>query len=273
MVDDELSSAPRAYADRHLSAGVKPLLVLSKIREILDTFTLARPMLTLGEIRARTGIPASTVQRLVSNLVAAGFLDRDDDRYGIGLDFAYWASAATQRLSLVDVVTPVLKRLRDETGETASMFQAERLFRVCVAMAETRHAIRRELHIGKILPLHAGSSGRVLMAWDDDLAARALAEPLERLTDATITDPAVLREELQRIRAQGFAVTRDEQDDGAIGISAPVFGSSDVVIGAVSLSGPTSRISDDQCAAWADLVVAAADQATRLLGGRFTAPQ
>jgi DNA-binding IclR family transcriptional regulator len=245
--------------------------VLSKIRGILDAFTLAEPALTLGEIRARTGFPTSTVQRLVANLVAAGFLDREDDRYGIGVDFAYWASAATQRLDLVDVVTPVLKRLRDETGETASLFRAERTFRVCVAMAETRHGIRRELHVGKILPLHAGSSGKVLMAWDDDLADRALAAPLDRLTDDTITDPAALRTELAEIRERGFAITRDEQESGAIGISAPVFDGAHAVIGALGLSGPTSRIADAQVAAWADEVVAAADQTTRLLGGRFTA--
>jgi DNA-binding IclR family transcriptional regulator len=267
---DELPTA-RPRSDRQLSPGVKPLLVLSKIRGILDAFTLAEPALTLGEIRARTGFPTSTVQRLVANLVAAGFLDRDDDRYGIGVDVAYWASAATQRLDLVDVVTPVLKRLRDETGETASLFRAERTFRVCVAMAETRHGIRRELHVGKILPLHAGSSGKVLMAWDDDLAVRALGQPLDRLTDATITDPALLRRELDEIRRQGYAITRDEQEVGAIGISAPVFDAAHAVIAAIGLSGPTSRITDAQCAAWADEVVSAADQATRLLGGRFAA--
>lgn len=257
--------------DRQLSPGVKPLLVLSKIREILDAFTLAEPSLTLAEVRTKTALPTSTAQRLVANLVASGFLDREDDRYSIGVDFAYWASAATQRLDLVDIVTPVLKRLRDETGETASLFRAERTFRVCVAMAETRHGIRRELHVGKLLPLYAGSSGKVLMAWDGGLADRALAEPLERLTDATITDPAALRAELAGIRERGFAVTRDEQESGAIGISAPVFDGSRAVIGAIGLSGPTSRISDAQCEEWADEVVAAADQTTRLLGGRFTA--
>jgi DNA-binding IclR family transcriptional regulator len=270
-MSEDTVTAPRPRTDRQLSPGVKPLLVLGKIRGILDVFTLAEPALTLGEIRSRTGFPTSTVQRLVANLVAAGFLDREDDRYGIGVDVAYWASAATSRLDLVDVVTPVLKRLRDETGETASLFRAERTFRVCVAMAETRHGIRRELHVGKILPLHAGSSGKVLMAWNDTLTARALEQPLDRLTDATITDVAALRAELARVREQGFSITRDEQETGAIGISAPIFDATRSVIGAIGLSGPTSRISDEQCAAWADEVVAVADQATRLLGGRFTA--
>ena len=63
-------------------AGAGPLLVLVKISEILDAFTLDRPALTIGEIRAATGFPASTVQRLVTNLVALGFLDRQGDSSG-----------------------------------------------------------------------------------------------------------------------------------------------------------------------------------------------
>lgn len=254
---------------RRLSPGVKPLLVLSKIRGILDSFTLAEPALTLSEIRARTGYPTSTVQRLVANLVAEEFLDREADRFRLGVNFAYWAAAATQQLDMLDVVAPILKKVRDETGETTSLFRVERTFRVCVAMAETRHAIRREMHVGKILPLHAGSSGKVLMAWDDALAARVAAEPLEKLTPATVTEPAALLEELKEVRRTGYSVSRDERDDGAAGVSAPVFSVSGEVIGALGISGPGSRISEAQCHAWAENLVAAAQQVTRLLSGRF----
>ncbi|MBB5167553.1 helix-turn-helix domain-containing protein [Mycobacterium sp. AZCC_0083] len=84
------ASSPRP---RQLSPGIKPLLVLSKISGILDAFSLARPVLTLSELRYATGFPTSTVQRLVANLVAEGFLERDEDRYRIGAKMAYWAEA------------------------------------------------------------------------------------------------------------------------------------------------------------------------------------
>jgi len=254
-------------AERKLSSGIKPLLVLSKIRGILDAFTLARPELTLAELRAATGFPTSTVQRLVANLVAEGFLDRDGDRYTIGVNFAYWAAAAARRLDLVQVVTPILTRLRDETGETTSLFRVERGFRVCVATAETRRALRRELHVGKLLPLHAGSSAKVLLAGDSELEERILSGPLERFTKATVTDARVLREQIDEARRNGYAISRDEQDDGAAGVSVPVHGA-DALLGALSVSGPGSRITDEMCLDWVDSLVQAAEEITRLTGGR-----
>ena len=64
----------------------------------------------------------------------------------------------------MSVVNPVLKEIRDKTGETASFFKVEQGFRVCIAVAETRHALRRDMYIGKIIPLYAGSASRVLLA-------------------------------------------------------------------------------------------------------------
>lgn len=147
-----------------------PLLVLGKITEILNAFTLRQPSLTLRDIQQATGIPSSTVQRLVTNLVAHGFLDRTDDRFRIGVKMAYWAAAAARELDVLDVVNPVLKDLRDLTGETACFFRAEGELRVCIAIAETRHALRREMAVGRIAPVTVGAPGRVLLAWDPALS-------------------------------------------------------------------------------------------------------
>ncbi|WP_422935713.1 IclR family transcriptional regulator [Sinomonas sp. P47F7] len=269
--DDEGGTEPPARRDgaRELSGGVKPLLVLGKIRGILDSFTLSRPALTLSEIRAATGYPTSTVQRLVANLVAEEFLDREGDRVRIGVKFAYWAAPATRGLDELEIVKPVLEGLRDATGETVTLFRLEEGFRVCVAMAETRHGLRREMHVGKILPLHAGSAGRVIMAWNPEAAATALSTTLERLTEHTITDPAKLRADVDQTRRDGYAMTSDERDEGATGLAAPVFDSMGDLMGALGISGPSLRVTPEKCRAWIDPLVAAAEQATRLIGGRL----
>ena len=171
------------------SAKQQPLLVLGKITEILDAFSLSRPSMTLGEIQQATGLPASTVQRLVSNMVAQGLLDRVGDQIRIGARMAYWAATAVKDLDVLSVVNPVLKEIRDKTGETACFFKVEQNFRVCVAIAETRHALRRDMYVGKVIPLHAGSASRVLLAWNPELAEKILASPLEPLTDGTVTSP------------------------------------------------------------------------------------
>jgi DNA-binding IclR family transcriptional regulator len=254
---------------RKLSTGIKPLLVLGKIRGILDAFSLTRPLLTLSEIRSSTGYPTSTVQRLVANLVAEEFLDRDGDKFRIGVNLAYWASAATRGLDQLDVIRPVLNALRDTTGETTSVFRLEGTHRVCVAMAETRHSLRRELHVGKIAPLHAGSAGRVLLAWNPAVAEAAMAATLERLTEHTITDPVRLRAELDQTRRDGYSVTSDERDEGATGLAAPIFDSMGELMGALSVSGPSIRVTAAKWPEWVDPLAGAAEEATRLIGGRL----
>lgn len=247
----------------------QPLLVLGKIGEILDAFSLDRPSLTLGEIRERTGFPTSTVQRLVTNMVALGFLDRQGDQVRVGVKMAYWAAPAVKGVDVLDLIVPVLKQLRDETGETASFFRAEQGHRVCVALAETAHSLRREMHVGKIMPLHAGSAGRVLLAWDESLARTVLAQPLGPITDSTITSADELAAVIRQTRADGYAITIGEREQGASGLSVPVFKANGELAGCLTISGPTIRMPLDRCLDWLDLLVESAEQSTRLLGGRF----
>lgn len=255
------STAPKATGST--------LLVLGKITAILDAFTLTRPVLTLGDIRGATNLPMSTVQRLVANLVGQGFLDREGEGYRIGLKMAYWAAPATRGKAMLDVVSPLLADLRDTLGETACFFTAEQNHRVCVAMAETRHALRREMHVGKILPLHAGSASRVLLAWDPDLLQALLRTPLESITDFTITEAQALQDAVTRTRTDGFAITTGERESGASGLSAPVFDASAAVLGAVAISGPTFRMPEEVCRQWVEPLLQAAERMTRMVGGRF----
>jgi DNA-binding IclR family transcriptional regulator len=257
---------------RALPRGIRPLLVLAKIREVLEAFTVDRPELTLPEIRRATGLPASTCQRIVANLVAEGFLDRLADKYRIGLSLAFWAAPSSTGLDLVHLLMPIVRELRDETGETACLFRREGGFRVCVAMAETHHAVRREMHVGKIMPLHAGSASRVLLAWDAEAAAAVLGGPLTRFTDFTVTDAELLRIALQQTRAQGFASTAEERDAGAASVSAPVFDAQAKLITAIGIAGPTQRLTPQRCHDWTPAVLDAARRATRMLGGRYPNP-
>ncbi|MDQ0079270.1 IclR family transcriptional regulator [Arthrobacter oryzae] len=245
------------------------LLVLAKISSILDAFSLSRPVLSLSDIREATGMPNSTVQRLVTNLTSQGFLDREEDAYRIGMRMAFWAAPATRGMEVLDVLSPALKALRDTTGETTCFFKAEQHYRVCVAIAETRHALRREMHLGKLLPLHAGSAGRVLLAWDEDLMDAVLRDPLESITESTITSSEDLVTAVKTTRRDGFAITVGEREDGASGLSAPVFDSAAGLVGALTISGPTLRMPLETCEAWVEPLLATAEHMTRLIGGRF----
>lgn len=248
-----------------------PLLVLKKITAILDAFSLLRPELTLAEIRAETGLPHSTVQRLVTNLVQEGMLDRRDDHYRIGIRMTHWAAPARQGLDFLELLTPVLRRLRDELGETVCIFRESQGSRVCVALAETRRLLRRAVEVGDLMPLHAGSAGRVLLAWKPELAEKVYESGLRSMTEQTITDAASLDAAVAKTRADGFAITTGERVSGASGLSAPIFGPRGELYGALTVMGPAMRMPYDVCASWIEPVVAAAAEATRLIGGTLPA--
>jgi DNA-binding IclR family transcriptional regulator len=250
------------------SSASAPLLVLRKISDILDAFSLRRPELTLTDIREATGLPTSTVQRLVGNLVANGFLDRTGDRYRVGLKMSFWAAPATQDLDRLEILKPVLTDLRDRLGETTCFFESSMHYRVCVAMAETHHMLRREMKVGRVLPLHAGSAGRVLLAWTEGLMHDVFTKSLDQLTESTITDRKALEDAVSQTRQDGYAITTGERQSGASGLSAPVFDSQGDLVGAVTVMGPTLRMPLEVCEQWVEDLLAAAEQITRMLGGR-----
>ncbi len=251
------------------SPGVAPLLVLKKITAILSTFSLPMPELGLADIRAATGIPHSTVQRLVANMVQEGLLDRHGDRYRVGLKVAHWAAPATTGLDYLEIVRPVLQRLRDQLAETVCIFRESGNQRVCVAMAETRHVLRCAVEVGSISPLYVGSAGRVILAWNQSLADEIYASGLDALTEATITSPEALKKAVTQTRADGFAITAGERVTSASGLSAPIFGPHAELFGALTVMGPSVRMPREVCESFVEPVLAAADEATRLRSGRI----
>ncbi|RZL73272.1 MAG: IclR family transcriptional regulator [Rhodococcus sp. (in: high G+C Gram-positive bacteria)] len=246
----------------------QPLLVLGKIAEILDAFSPVMPVMTVSQLQQTTGLPVSTVHRLVSNMIVQGLLDRSGSEVRVGARMAYWAAIATTNLDVLAVVQPVLEELREITGEAASFFQCEQEFRVCVALAQTRRSLRREMHVGKILPLTVGSAGRVLLAYNRPLLERVLGRPLQSFTASTVTDPADFRKLVEQVRTDGYVVTEGERDDAGSGLSAPVFDATAEIVGAVTISGPTLRMPRERCQEWVDVLVPRAERITRTLGGR-----
>ncbi|WP_221584861.1 IclR family transcriptional regulator [Microbacterium sp. G2-8] len=247
----------------------QPLLVLAKITAILDAFTLAQPVRSASEIREITGMPGSTTHRLLANLVDHGFLERVGEQYRIGVKMAYWAGPATRALDFVEALAPQLQALRDETGETACFFREEQGARVCTGVAETRHGLKQEMYVGRIQPVHVGSSGRVILAWSDDLLDEITSHgDLPALTGATITDPEVLRRAVEQTRVSGYAITVGERLEAASGLAAPVFDQHAALVGALTVMGPTLRMPREVCEQMVDAVVTAADALTAVFGGR-----
>jgi IclR family transcriptional regulator, acetate operon repressor len=250
------------------SGSGAPVLVLRKITDILSSFTIEQPELTLQEITRVTGLPSSTCQRLVQNLVAEGYLDRDDDTYRIGLGLVRFAAPGTFGLDLVRLTRPVLQKLRDETGETACLYMRDGAFRTVVALAESRHPVVRLFVVGMVMPVHAGSAGKVFMAWDPLARQDAVGHGLSRLTPNTVVDIDELTGQLAAIREDGYAASFEERDLGASSISAPVFGFTGDLAAVIGIGAPIQRLDRADTARLAPAVTSAAAQASHRLGHR-----
>jgi IclR family transcriptional regulator, acetate operon repressor len=256
----------KAQDAREQIDGVSRILVLAKTRAILDAFTPQDPELSIPELTVLTGLPASTCFRIVRNLAHDGMLERVGDRYRIGLAIVRWASSALESRSLVLAAEPTLAWLRDTTGESALLSVREGPFAVLVALASSRHAIVRQLHVGEYSPLNAGSRGKVILAFDPDALRAIEGVELTAFTSNTITDSKKLLADVERVRRTGYAASAEERNVGAAGVHAPVFDQRGRLAGAVGLTGPVSRMGPDFAEDYAALVLEAADRIAQRLG-------
>lgn len=243
-----------------------PTLVLRKVADILNCFSIDAPEPTLQEITRMTGLPSSTCQRLVQNMVREGFLDRDGDHYRVGLGLVRWAAAGTVGLDIVRLVKPVLQELRDLTGETACFYVRDGAFRTIVAVAETRHVVIRPFIVGQVMPLHAGAPGKVFLAFDPAAPTALENSDLVKFTEYTPGSFAEIDAQVARTREQGFCAAFGERHEGVGSISAPVFDHQGRLAGALGLGFPTQRVTEDDVPRLAPLVMEAARTASAALG-------
>jgi DNA-binding IclR family transcriptional regulator len=243
--------------------------VLSKVTTILDCFSIERPEPTLQDIIRATGLPSSTCQRLVQSMLHEGFLDRDGDRYRIGIGLVRWATPGTFGLDIVRLIKPVLQQLRDHTGETASLYIRDGAYRTIVAVAETRHVVMRPFMVGMVMPIHAGAPGKIFLAYDSEAWSdldTAESARLERFTDSTPEDIARLKEQTEQARKQGYYAAFGERHDDVGSISAPVFDHTGRLVAALGLGFPTQRVTAKDVPRLGPVVAQAAADASRSLG-------
>lgn len=198
------------------------------------------------EMAAELDVHKSTAFRLVMALESRRLVEQVADRgkYRLGFGIVRLAGATTARLDLPRESRPVCERLAAEFDEAVNVAVLDTGAATNVTQEHGSAAVSAHNWVGQRTPLHATSSGKVLLAWavtDDELGA-LLSGPLERFTESTITDPKALRAELARVREQGWASTAEELEIGLNAVAAPIRGGDGRVIAAVSVSGPSYRL-------------------------------
>jgi DNA-binding IclR family transcriptional regulator len=241
--------------------------VLEKALRMLDLFTTENPSWSVTEIARELDLPIPTAHRILRMLESRSYVMKSRSRYCLGLGALELGRRAVASVDLRMRLGPVLRRLARETEETAllTVYHEARRGSLCVDRIETTHSLRLSIDIGRVTPIHAGASAKALLAFlDTPVIEDLLAHPLERLAPGTITDPERLRADLSEIRERGWALSQEENNLGAWGISAPVKFNGRV-IAAIGFAGPMARHSDAAVRKLSRLVLRAARDAQALL--------
>lgn len=237
--------------------------------EVLECFSLERPAWSLAELSARLDLPKSTLHRFLVGLERNGLTRRggEDSKWRLGHRLVVWGSRAAATTGIRQVAAPVMRELAEMTRETVLLTEYHDGDVICMDKIETSHSVRIALDVGSRRAPHAGASSKVLMAYlPEDEIARIMDKGLPRYCERTITEPVILRGELERIRQCGYALSYEETDCGAWGIATPVRDWSGAVVAAVGLAGPTMRYSEDAARRYVTLCCDAADAISRMLG-------
>ena len=221
---------------------------MSRVQSIERAFavlsTLADGPIGVTEVAERARLPKSTAARLLASLAREGVVEQvpGDTRYRLGGRLATLAAGVLPTRSLARLARPSLVELSTEVGEAAGLSVPDGDLVHYVEQVDTPNPVSVRDWTGSRLPMHAVSSGQLLLAFRPVAAlARYLERPLERFTELTIVDPDALRERLREIRRDGFAWAREEFDRGISSVAAPIADASGEVVAAVHLHGPSYR--------------------------------
>lgn len=194
----------------------------SKVLAILGAFDAGHQQLTLTDLARRSGVPLSTVHRLVGELEEWQALSRaPDGRLRIGLRL--WELGQLAPAKLQDLAHPWLQELFASTGENVHLAVRDGLEVLYVDKVAGRRAVPIVSRTGGRLPMHPTGVGKALLAFEPDWFVRSyLDRVLERPTPHTITEPGRLARELATVRAQGYALTYEEMTLGSCSAAAPI---------------------------------------------------
>jgi IclR family acetate operon transcriptional repressor len=234
-----LAGTQGASADRD---GREAKSMLARALDVLDVFDSAHSELRLTQIARRAGLPLSTAHRIVGELVAWGGLERNENRYRIGLRIFELGTIAPSWEQRRNAALPYMQDLYEATHESIHLATLDGT-EIVYLLKISGHQPTAPTRTGGRSPAHCTSLGKVMLAFSPEPAQEIVLESaLEPVTPHTIVDADDFRRELADIRQKGVAFDRQESASGLGGVAAPIFGPEGSQVGAVSVSAPYRRI-------------------------------
>jgi DNA-binding IclR family transcriptional regulator len=214
---------------------------IGRAAELLKAFRAGDGTLSAAALVRRTGLPKSTVHRMLRELVRVGLLEQAGHDFRLGLLLFELGQLAPRQRELHEAARPHMAALHGATQHNVGLAVVLEHEVVYVDLLRGKDGSRLPQRTGSRWPAHASCSGKAVLAFADG-ADGIPGGDLRRLTDRTITDVRELADELRRVRRRGVAFDRCESFPNVVGVAAPVTGPGDEVVGALSMSGLVGRI-------------------------------
>ena len=249
-----------------------PVGVVTKVLRILETLHDSPAGLQLKDLAEKTAIHKSTAYRVLAHLEHEGYVFRDSaGAYAIGVRLARLGSGTSYQTTVRKIGRPVLEELARITGETVSLAVLEGREVLYLDVMESAHTFRQVSQIGTRHPLYCTALGKAMLAFYPEEEQDYLISGIsfERFTTHTIACAANLRKELTLIRQRGYSLDNEEVYLGSRCIGAAIFDEADRVAAALSVSGPTTRLTRERVPTFAAAARQAAAAVSRsLVAGR-----
>src|SRR5229473_3176798 len=262
---------PKSHADNDPDPRDGGVQSVDRALSIIETLAEDDEGYRLSDLAVRTGLSPSTVHRLLATLEKRRFVqfDRYESKWHVGAQsFAVGATFARRR-NFVAQAMPYLRKLRDQTRETANLAVVDDEAIIVLTRMESREIMRSLTKVGGRVAMVASGVGKAVLATysDDDVSAIIRRQGMPRLTEKSIVRPSDLFKELAKVRRDGYAIDDEEACMGLRCIAAVVYSDCSEPLAAISVSGMTSRVTDDRLPALGRTVREVAAELTAALGG------
>jgi DNA-binding IclR family transcriptional regulator len=225
------------------------------------------------ELSERVELNKTTVHRLLGTLVELGYVKQNEDtlQYGLSSKFLSFSESVVRQLDIISLAKPHLRALSQKTHETIHLVSLEGHQAVYIDKLESTESIRMYSYVGKHIPLYCTAVGKIFLAHSDQLDFDAYYETEKAsilpLTEKTIVTPEGLKEEINLVRDQGYAVDDEENEPNTFCVSAPIYDHLGKVRYAISVSAPKFRVVDKDFEAYVAMVKETANLISREIGG------
>ena len=238
---------------------------------LLKAFSINDKELGISELAKRLGVAKSTVHRLTSALLDEGLLQQNPEngRYRLGIGLFTLGSLVRARLDVTTESKHILNELREKTKENVRLAVLERENAVFLHDFESPQTLRLRSETGQLKPAYCTAEGICLLSGlREEELDRFMTYPRRQRTEKTLTDEEDLREQVDLVKHQGYAIEDEQCDLGTRCIAAPIYNGEGRIVAALGVAGPRVRIRKSQFGKLALLVIDAAEQVSQRLGYR-----